>query len=85
MPAKLDFFSDALIALNREVSKHPDLVELLQKQELRDMEVRLAEVAAYCGVALDGDYYPADINNIADICTRRLMEKRTGIITTIVQ
>lgn len=80
MPAHIVQFSEALIELNREVANHPELVELLARQESPEMEVRLAEIAAYCEIVLDGFYDQHDIAKIADECIRRLKSKRVGII-----
>jgi hypothetical protein len=80
MPVDKVMFPTALIELNREVAYHPDLVEILSKQESPDLEVRLAEIAAYCEIILDGFYTQDDISRIADECIRRLKSKRVGII-----
>lgn len=81
MPANLMFFSEELIELNREVAGHPDLVEKLHQQDSPDMEVRLAVIAAYCNILLDGVYDSYDINKIAAKCIQILRARRTGIIT----
>ncbi len=80
MPAHLVFFSQPLIDLNREIAHHPELVHILNEQPLEDLEVRIAEVAAYCHLHLDDLYTPEDIDKIADMCTGYLRHKRTGII-----
>lgn len=76
----LVFFPDEALALNKEVQNHPKLVEQLSSQGNKDFIVLLAEIAAYCAIALDGAYDEADIKNICRHCTDRLISMRTGLI-----
>lgn len=77
----LEFFPDSYIALNQELGNHPDLCELLSKHPPQEFEIRLAEIAAYCEVALDGYYTPADLDKLCDILVRKLKSKSSLIIT----
>ncbi len=76
-----------LIELNVEISHHPDLIrrltELLILTPNAGFEEKLAEIAAYCNVLLDGMYDETDIKSIATLCTKRLQEMRTGIIQVV--
>jgi hypothetical protein len=58
-------FSPAEIALRREVNNHPTLVELLTplpKGENGALSGEyIGEIAAYCGITMDGFYGPADL------------------------
>lgn len=76
----LEFFSPARIALAQEVTKHPDLIALLQKHPQNEFEILLAEIAHYCEVVLDGDYTPDDLDRICSICTARLRKLHSPII-----
>lgn len=81
--AYLNYFPREVIELNKEVGAHPKLAEELEKLNSTDFLIRLARVAAYCGVVLDDIYTAEDINKICVICTERLRRQRTGIISDI--
>lgn len=62
-------FSPARIALQREVNKHPLLVDLLLQSKANGQDEwgeQLAEIAAFCGVVMDGDYYPSELEPLYD-------------------
>jgi len=82
MPMKLEFFSESRIQLDREIKNHPELIRLLENHPANEFEIRLAEVAAYCGILLDGDYLPFELNDLCELCYWKLRQKRegTGII-----
>lgn len=72
---ELVYFSGARQALNEEVLKHPDLRVLLMNHPAEEFEVRLAEIAKYSGVVLDGTYDAQDIDNICELCLGELQKK----------
>lgn len=72
----VNMFPEYLIRLNVETSKHPILMERLANHLMAEWEVKLAEIANYCDVVLDGDYMPEDIENICNILYRKLIAKR---------
>ena len=74
----LVFFSSVRQALNKEVTQHPALGELLRNHPASEFELRLAEIAKFCGVALDGEYYGDDIDNICSLCLDEL-KKRSSV------
>ena len=78
--SRLAFFSMERIGLQQELKHHPVLVDLLQKHAPDNFEMRLAEIAAYCGLILDGDYVAQDFDNICEICRHKLWSKRSPII-----
>lgn len=80
MVAHLEFFPESYIALNQEVGNHPELCELLAKHPPQEFEIRLAEIAAYCGVVLDGYYTPEDLEKLAHILVGKLKDKNCLII-----
>jgi len=73
-----------LIELNVEISHHPKLIQQLNELLLltpnAGFEEKLAEIATYCNILLDGLYDETDIKGIATLCTKRLQEMRTGIL-----
>ena len=80
MPMQLEFFSEHRIALNQEVLQHPELQALLGTHPVDAFEERLGEVAAYCGIIVDGYYTQEDIDKLCGILVRKLRDKRSIII-----
>ena len=72
----LNFWPDELIQLQREIQHHPRLVDRLQKHPAGEWEVRLAEIAQYCEVILDGNYMPEEIQKLAGILYQKLLLRR---------
>lgn len=61
-----EYFPEAFIQLQLEISHHPLLVQRIQKHNQADMETIFAEVAYYCGYAINGTYQPAELIVLAD-------------------
>ena len=78
---KLVFFSPVQQALNLEITSHPKLMEHLEKHPAAEFEVRLAEIARFCGIALDGEYNSVDIDVICGMCLEELKKRSTLILT----
>jgi len=80
--AYLEYFDPRRLALNKELSFHPDLMERIAKHNGRDVkfELILAELAAEFKIVLDGDYYPEELDNFCEILTKRLIERRTMVL-----
>lgn len=76
----LVYFSSVQQALNKEVLNHPQLMEYLRNKPAHEMEIRLAQIAEYCGLALDGIYDGKDIDNICALCLAELKSRSTQII-----
>lgn len=78
--AHINIWPDELIALNRELINHPKLMLLLQDHErndgLNEWEMKLAQIAVYCEVILDGQYMPEQLQQLAGILYKKLIEKR---------
>lgn len=74
------YFSPVQQALNAEVVKHAGLMEVLKNHPSGEFEIRLAEIARYCGLALDGIYDGKDIDNICALCLEELQKKSTIIV-----
>lgn len=76
----IEYFPQAYQDLNRELVNHPKLLELLAKHPANEFEVRLSEIAAYCDVILDGQYFPSELEKLAEILVKKLVEKRVPVI-----
>lgn len=76
----LEYFTPLQQELNKELLNHPKLREILNAQVHADFEVRLAEIAAYCDIALDDEYTAQDLNFICKLCLQKLKEKSTILI-----
>lgn len=74
----LEYFDQRAIDLNQEVLHHPELMQRLANNN--DPAVKLAHVAAYCEVILDGAYSEEDCNVLCEILTKKLKAKRTLIV-----
>ena len=78
--AYFEFFPPHMIELQEEIFQHPELCRLLANHPPQETETRIAEIAAYCNVILDGIYTPAELENLCEVLLRKLREKRTQII-----
>lgn len=78
---ELVYFTAVQQALNAEIVKHPALMEYLQKHPSTEFEVRLAEIARFCGVALNGSYNGKDIDNVCGLCLDELRKRSTLILS----
>jgi hypothetical protein len=74
--AHINIFPDEIIALNRELIHHPRLQELLAKHRAEDWEIKMAEIALYCEVIVDGDYLPEQMVKLAEILEIKLRQRR---------
>ncbi len=79
----LVMFSPVRTALNREIINHPTLMEKLRQQPTAEFEIRLASIAAYCGIALDGEYRQGDIDKICALCLEELKKRSMQIILPV--
>ena len=76
----LEYFPESWIALNREASKHPGLLADLSSVDITDFTAVLAEIAAYCAIALDGMYTPEELDTLCDMLTKKLYDMRKIVI-----
>lgn len=75
--AHINIWPEELIQLNRETLNHPKLMERLANHPSSEWEIKIAEIALYCEVILDGHYLPEEMVRLAAILTKRLIERRT--------
>lgn len=80
MTIHIEMFPQPWIDLNEEVAKHPALMKILSEQQQKDPYILLADIALYCGVALDGTYTNADIETLCELLRKQLYMKRTGLV-----
>lgn len=71
-----NIFPEELIQLNKEVSNHPELMTLLANHPSGEWEIKMAEIALYCEVIVDGTYLPEEMQKLAGILTKKLIERR---------
>lgn len=76
----LEYFTPMQQELNKELLNHPELRAILNNQVHADFEVRLAEIAAYCNIALDDEYTAQDLNFICELCLKELKKRSTILI-----
>ncbi len=77
--SKLEYelFPEPLIQLRLEINNHPDLLVILHAQADKDVYMQIAEIAAYCGIALEGMYTRDDIIGLCQKCLEHLRAKNT--------
>lgn len=70
-----EIFPDEYIALNRELrtQNHPLLQETLARICAEDVDMKLAHIASYCEVVMDGDYTLDDRLKLCTILTQKLI------------
>ena len=79
-----EMFPLAFLALQEEIQKHQALLaNLLQLPKDSSMEMKLAEVTAFCGIILDGFYDEEQLIEICEDCVRRLKQARAELIVDI--
>lgn len=71
---KFEMFPEGYIALNKELASglHPKLEKLLANHPADDVDVKLAEIASYCQVILDGTYTIEERDKLCFILAGRL-------------
>lgn len=74
--AHINIFPEEFIQLNREILNHPDLQVRLANHPAGEWEIKIAEIALFCDVIVNGDYLPEEMTNLAGILTKRLIERR---------
>lgn len=78
--AHINIWPDELIQLNQEVRNHPILMQLLGNHERNDAvnewETKLAEIAVYCEVILDGTYSEEELVKLCGILRVKLVGRR---------
>jgi len=74
-PAKFEMFSEHKIAIMRKLHEHPPLVTLLMPyDQATEWPEMLGEIAAYCGIAIDGTFGPTEIEALEKELAQKLWE-----------
>jgi hypothetical protein len=76
MTIKYHYLSAEMLALNQELQYHPKLQGYLANHAAEDFLERLAEIARYCNIELDGLYDQKDLDKLAELCIPRLKKIR---------
>lgn len=73
-----EIFPAEYIALNVELLTgcHPTLERILQQHGPNDIDMKLAQIAAYCSVELDGVYSLEERIKLCDLLLKRLIPMR---------
>jgi hypothetical protein len=74
--AHINIWPDELIQLNREILNHPELMERLANHPAGEWEIKLAEIALYCEVIVNGYYLPEELVRLAGILLQKLIDRR---------
>ena len=78
----VEFFPPNVIAVQKELLNHPDIQEKLAKLETNDWAIRLAKLAAICGIALHDDYSEEDIDRVCGHIMERLRNRTKDSVDT---
>lgn len=70
-----EIFPDEYLALNRELctQKHPKLQNILAQCGAEDIDMKLAQIASYCSVVMDGCYTLEDRIKLCKILKEKLI------------
>ncbi len=70
----LEFFPEGYIALNKELATgyHPTLEKLLAVHPSDEVDIRLAAIASYCSIILDGSYSIEERDKLCSVLAGRL-------------
>lgn len=71
------FFPEVFLQLQEECGYWPDLIEILGTVQANEFEMKMAHIAAFCEIILDGVYDQESLEKLAEICLKRLKDKRT--------
>ena len=79
----IEMFPEELIELNREVANHPELMHRLANHPPDDIINRIAEIAVYCEVIVDGMYSRQEVLALCDKLTTKLKLKNVLKISSL--
>lgn len=83
---RFEMFPEGYIALNRELATglHPKLEKLLANHPADETDIKLAEIANYCLIALDATYTLAERDKLCFILAGRLEALRELPAPTVI-
>lgn len=73
-----ELFPQEYIELQRELATgiHQQIVAIIERYPADEMDIKLAQIAAYCEVILEGDYNLTDRRALCKVLTEKLVSKR---------
>lgn len=81
----LEYHDEIFVELGKETLLHEQLcINLLQLPKDSPVELKIAEIATYCDVVLDGTYSPEDVTKLCHTLYNRLRKKRGELVLEIV-
>jgi|688.fasta_scaffold550801_2 hypothetical protein len=81
MALQIEMFPQSAVALSQEVQKHPQLCkELSYLGPSAHLEFKIAVIAKYVGIVLDGEYSEKRLETLFDLLLDRLRQKSKLII-----
>lgn len=76
MPRDIVMFPEAAIALDTEIrNNHPELLRILSKYPHQPLENKVAAIAAYCNLAVDGAFRERDLERLFQMLYDKLKQK----------
>ena len=75
-----ELFPDSIIALNQEVVNHPQLQYKLSQFRPDQLTEKLAAIATYCDIVIEGYFGEAELDNLCDMLTQKLRDKGSILI-----
>ena len=79
----LQMFDQRLLDLMAEIHQHhPHIIQLCSLQTDKDFYIQLCEVAAACGVVVEGDFGDKDVYQLCEFLTKHLVKSRTLIVVS---
>lgn len=79
----IHLFDQRLLDLMQEIhSHHPHIIKLCSFTASQDPDfyLQLCEVAAACGVVVEGDFTDKDVYKLCEFLTKHLVKSRTILI-----
>ena len=83
MVMKYEWFAEPRVELAKEVVYHPDLKMHLAEVDADDFPNKLAEIAAYTGQPVEGDFTPKEVDDLCNTLLWQLRKKRFGQIAAV--
>jgi predicted lipid-binding transport protein (Tim44 family) len=74
-------YPQEVLTLTQELTKHPDLIRLLDENPRKDVVTQLLTLAAALDVVVQGQLVHEDFMELAELLTKRMYSRRTSIIT----
>jgi len=81
MPRKIEMFPEVAIAIQLEIyQNHPVLSAQLAKMQTATLEEKVAVIAFYCGVLVDGWFREKELESLFELLLQRLKSKSSIIV-----